>query len=175
MRMTVLIAAAVCASAAQGCRPAQPGETQEVVPELKLEGVRYRVWRGAELRAFGESAVATLRRDSSELRARDLVATLPREGEPVRIAAPDGHGFLSQQLFSAQGGLTVSRDDDVARTPSARFEPSPAGGLVRGDQPVVVEGRGYRLEGTGFVLEPRTEDMDVRGPARLLAGLPEAP
>jgi lipopolysaccharide export system protein LptC len=175
MPKTGLIAAVLCAATALGCQSGSPGERQEVVPELKLVGVRYRIWRGADLRAFGEAAEATLRRDSSELTALDLVANLPRQGEPVRITAPEGHGSLADRIFFAQGGVTLVQGADVAHTPSAEFDSSPEGGLVRGSEPLVVEGRGYRLEGIGFTLDPTSGAMDVHGPARLLAGLPEAP
>lgn len=139
-------------------------------PELKLEGVRFRVYRGADLRAFGDAATVALRRDSSDLAATQVAVELPRAGEPVRISAPAGRGNLSSDEFWASGGVTVSRGDDVARTERARFDPRERGGLVRGDDPVVVEGRGYRLTGTGFVLDPSTGVITLRGRARLLAG-----
>lgn len=143
-----------------------------MAPELKLEGVRFRVYRGEELRAFGEAVTATLRRDSTRVTAQDLAATLPREGAPVRITAATGEGLLSTRVFSAAGGVVVSRGTDVARTESARFEPSTGGeGLVRGDEPVVVEGDGYRLEGPRFTLDPARGEMEIQGGARLDAGL----
>ncbi len=68
----------------------------------------------------------------------------------------------------------VSRGEDSARTERARYEPEPDGGdgLVRGEDPVVVAGRGYRLTGTGFTLDPDEGSIVVRGGARLVAGLP---
>ncbi len=107
MRMAASVLAVVCASAAPGCRPAGPTEAREVVPELKLEGVRFRVYRGDELRAFGEAAAASFRRDSTPLTARDVVATLPRDPAPVRITAPEASGIASRREFAATGGVTV--------------------------------------------------------------------
>ncbi len=144
-----------------------------MVPELKLEGVRFRVHRGGDLRAFGEAAAASLRRDSSEVTARDLEAILPRSPAPVRITAPEGAGVMSSRVFSAAGGVTVSRGEDVARTERARFVPGPDGGRVVGEDPVVVEGRAYRLGGTGFTLEPATAELSIHGEARLVAGAGE--
>ena len=157
---------------APACRPAQPSEAREVLPELKLDGVRFRVYRGDTLRAFGEAETASLRRDSTELTAKDLVATLPSAPAPVHVTAPSGEGVISARRFSASGGVVVSRGDDVARTERARFEPSvgEGAGLVLGDDPVVVTGRGYRLEGSGFTLDPAKGDIAVHGGARLLAG-----
>jgi lipopolysaccharide export system protein LptC len=158
--------------AAPGCRPAKPAEARGLPPELKLEEVRFRVYRGDALRAFGDAAAVSLRRDSTDLTARDLAATLPGEPDPVRIGAPAGEGVLSARVFEARGGVTVSRGEDVARTERARYAPSPGGGagLVTGDRPVVVEGKGYRLEGNGFTLDPARGEIALRGGARLVAG-----
>jgi hypothetical protein len=115
---------------------------------------------------------ATLRRDSTRVTAQDLVATLPREGAPVQVAAARGEGMLATRVFSATDGVVVSRGGDVARTKSARFEPSTDGaGLVRGDEPVVVEGDGYRLGGPRFTLDPASGEIAIQGGAWLDAGL----
>lgn len=142
-----------------------------MAPELKLEGVRFRVYRGEELRASGEAATATLRRDSTRVTARELVAILPGEGAPVRISAAQGEGTLGTRVFSATGGVVVSRRGDVGRTASARYEPSGDAGVVRGDEPIVVEGEGYRLEGPRFTLDPQSGEIAIQGGARLDAGL----
>jgi lipopolysaccharide export system protein LptC len=154
-----------------GCRPAKPVEGQGVVPELKLEGVKFRVYRDDDLRAFGDAAAVTFRRDSTDLAARDVVAILPRSAEPVRIEAPVGTGVASARDFIATGGVTVTRGDDVARTERARYAPAPGrGGVVTGDRPVVVEGWGYRLEGPGFTLDPARGEIAIDGGATLVAG-----
>ncbi len=174
MRAGALLVGALGVGVLSGCGPVKPVEAREVVPELKLEEVRFRVWRGADLRVEGEAQRTSLRRDSTELQAQDLLAVLPQKGEPVTIRAPRGQGVLSSRVYSADGGVTVERGTDVARTPSARYEPVGDGGRVAGDEPLVLEGRGYRLEGTGFLLDPATGELDVRGQPRFLAGLPEA-
>jgi lipopolysaccharide export system protein LptC len=169
MRKTVPILFAIAALAASSCgRPAQaPGA---LPPELKLDGVAFRFYRADALNAFGTAETASLRRDSEILKARNVLATLPRGGEPVRISAPTGEGSLKDRSFEATGGLVVSRGADVARTERARFEPDGSAGLVRGDDPVVVSGRGYRLTGAGFTLDPEEGTIVVRGGARLLTG-----
>ncbi|HET8734561.1 MAG TPA: hypothetical protein VFM45_12415 [Anaeromyxobacteraceae bacterium] len=144
-----------------------------MVPELKLEDVQYRVWRGPELRVHGRASVATLRRDSTELEATDLVAIQPRADGPVVIRAPRGQGILRTRVFTAEGGVTVEHGTDVGHTPTARYVPD-GGGRVTGDERLVVEGRGYRLEGTGFLLDPTTGELQVHGHPHLVAGLPEA-
>jgi lipopolysaccharide export system protein LptC len=177
MRMSACIAAAVTALAASGCAGSGPQDQGVVPPELRLEGVRFRVYRGDLLRAFGEARTSSLRRDSTELKATELEATLPRAGSaPVRITAPTGHGTIASQRFEASGGVVVARGTDAARTERARYEPAEEGdegdGLVRGDDPVTVTGSGYRLTGNGFVLDPADGTIVVRGRASLAAGLP---
>ena len=116
---------------------------------------------------------AALRRDSSVLRARNVEATLPHAADPVRITAPTGEGSLRDRVFQASGGLVVAHGEDVARTESARFLPEGRAGIVRGEDPVTVTGRGYRLTGTGFTLDPEAGTIQVRGKASLVAGLAE--
>lgn len=168
----VAVTACLCllTVAAPGCRPARPGESQEVLPELKLEGVRFRVHRGDSLRLAGEAATVAFRRDSTELTASGLSARLPSAGGEVEIAAPEGRGIVSERTYVARGGVRVSRGTDLVRTESARWEPSGRGGTLTGGDPVVVEGRGYRLEGTGFALDPAASEIRIRGDARLVAG-----
>jgi len=169
MRATAPILAAITALAGAGCgRPAQPPGA--LPPELRLEGVAFRFYRSDALHAFGVAEAAALRRDSEVLRARNVVATLPHGGEPVRITAPVGEGSLRDRTFEASGGLVVARGADVARTASARFEPDETSGLVLGDDPVTVSGRDYRLTGTGFTLDPGAGTIVVRGGARLVTG-----
>lgn len=169
-RTAAALALAVSFLAEPGCRPEKPAEAAGVMPELKLEGVRFRVHRGDQLRASGEADVATLRRDSTEVSARNLAAVLARSEAPVRIAAPAGEGVLSSRVFAAGGGVTIARGGDVARTERARYVPGPGGGRVTGSDPIVVEGRSYRLLGTGFTLDPADAGLTIGGGARLLAG-----
>jgi lipopolysaccharide export system protein LptC len=164
---------AVCLLGAPGCGAQRPREAQQVVPELKLEGVRFRVFRGEALRVAGEARTASLRRDSSEVALRDLVATLPRDGGDVRITAAEGEGVLASRTFEATGDVVVAQGDTVGRTTAARYLPEGGEkGLVRGDRPVVVEGPGYRLEGPRFTLDPASGVIAIEGGATLEAGVP---
>lgn len=171
---TALGLAVVLAISATACRPPDSRETQGVVPELKLEGVRFRVYRGDALRAFGEADAMSLRRDSGELAVRAITATLPHDPAPVRITAPEGSGVVPGGTFAVSGGVTLTRGTDMARTDRARYAPTDDGGRVTGDDPVAVSGRGYRLDGVGFELDPARGEIEIRRGARLVAGLPEA-
>ena len=147
------------------CRSSQTSEPAAVVPELKLEGVHFRVWRGDDLRAEGDARQVTIRRDTTQATAQDLQAELPAAGQPVEISAPEATGLLSAQTFSAQGGVVVVHGAERATTERARYLPGPDGrGLVQGDDPVVVERGPLRLSGVGFTFDPETGELLLNGP-----------
>jgi lipopolysaccharide export system protein LptC len=173
MRTHIFAVAALALATACGGSGA-PG-AEPVAPELKLEGVRFRVYRGEALRVFGEANQASLRRDSSDVRAQELDATVPSRGEPLQFSAPAGEGSLLSRAFTVSGGVVATRGSDVARTATAHYSSGDEGGVVRGDDPVALEGRGYRLDGEGFTLDPEAGTIVVRGGARLVAGLPPSP
>jgi lipopolysaccharide export system protein LptC len=172
-RKGALLLLVLAAGSALGCRPNQPRETGEVVPELKLEGVRFRVYREASLRASGEAATVTYRRDTQGLEAKSLAAVLDAEGDEVRIAAPEGGGDLARRTFNASGGLVATRGSETARTDRAWYVPTPGRGqgLVSGDRPVVVQGESYRLEGNAFTYDPAKGEIVVHDGARLDTGV----
>jgi hypothetical protein len=137
---------------------------------LTLEGVRFRVYRGSALRATGQAARAEYRRDADLLRAYRLEATLPRPGAgaDVRIRAARGQGRLRDRSYEAQGGLTLAQGGVTARTDAASYLPGPPE-VIRGEEPVAVEGGTWRLTGTGLSVDPASGDLTVGGPARLEA------
>lgn len=171
MRIGALLCAAVASWALAGCGSAGPSEAREVVPELKLEEVRCRVYRGETVRLTGEARSLSYRRDTGEVRAADLGALLlGGDGPPAELAAPFGEGRLDERTFTVRGGVRVVRGEDVARTERAAWDAGGSGGgLVTGDRPVTVEGRGYRLDGTGFTLDPAAGELSIHGAARLEA------
>jgi len=166
MRVPASLAALIGIGLAGGCRPSGHMEESAVVPVLELHGVKFRVYRGDRLTVSGDASSATLRRDTGAVTARDLDALLPSaQPVPVRVTAPRGQGDLDDRTFEVEGGVTATRADDVARTARARYEPG--SGLVRGDDPVTVTGRSYRLDGTGFTLDPTVGELVLLKDARL--------
>jgi hypothetical protein len=158
----------IAALSVAGCDATEP-VAQARPPEVALEGVQFRAWRGAEVAASGTAARAVYLRDSGKVDAVDARVTLPRPGTPdLEVSAPSLQGDLPARTWRASGGVVLTRGDASARTPTARWAESD--GLVRGDEAVVLSGPGYRLEGPSFVADPRTGDVDVRGGVRLVAG-----
>jgi lipopolysaccharide export system protein LptC len=141
-----------------------------VAPELKLEGVRFRVWRGDVLQARGEARQVTLRRDAGALGADEVRVELPSQGEPAVITAPRAQGLLGSRQYSAVGGVLVTHGEERAVTARAAWEPGPDGrGPVTGTDPVTVERGAMRLEGVGFTFDPRTGELRIGGPIRTTA------
>jgi hypothetical protein len=151
-----------------GCTGGEP-PARPPPPEVTLENVTFRAWRGPELRASGTADRATYRKDSGEVVAVGAQATVPRPGVPdLAVAAPELQGDLGTRTWKARGGVVLTRGDATARTPSARW--AEADGMVRGDEPVEVTGPGYRLAGPAFTADPGTGNLEVRGGVRLVAG-----
>jgi lipopolysaccharide export system protein LptC len=167
----------LCAVATAGCWPSRPPDARQVLPELRMEGVRYRVYRGSQSRLQGEADRTSYRRDTTEVVAHGLALILTdvAGATPVRVTAPVGQGIGSERVFSVEGGVRAVRADDLATTERARYAPATPGdgaGLVRGDDPVHLEGPGYQLDGTGFTLDPATGEFALFGKPRFVGGLP---
>jgi hypothetical protein len=139
----------------------------EVPPEIRLEAVQWRAFRGAEPSGFGTTAQVVYRRNSGEMEATDARVTLPSPGKPdLTIAAPLLVGDLRAHTWSARGGVVLGRGDVTARTASARY--AGEDGTVRGDEPVEVAGPGYRLSGPSFAAHPASGDAEIRGGVHLV-------
>jgi hypothetical protein len=164
------LAVSVLATAA--CSQQRTAEEPGAVPELRLEGVRFRLFRGGDLRASGTSDSLTYERGTAAVRAAGLVVNLGEGSEHVLLTAPAADGIVTARTFHATGGLRAIRGEDIAVTESARFDPALGGrGLVVGAEPVELSGRGYRLVGNGFTLDPSVGEIVLRGGTRLIAGL----
>ncbi len=151
-----------------GCTGGEP-PARPPPPEVTLEHVAFRAWRGPEPRASGTADRATYRKDSGEVVAVGAHAIVPRPGVPdLAVSAPELQGDLGARAWKARGGVVLTRGDATARTPSARWAESD--GIVRGDEPVEVTGPSYRLAGPAFTADPTTGNVEIRGGVRLVAG-----
>lgn len=161
---------------AVGCRPARPGEARQVAPELTMDGVQFQVYRGGETIASGQAQRLTYRRDTTDVSASALAMDLITATGLVHVTAPVGAGQLASRQFSVSGGIRASRGADVATTASATTRPGPDGKVrLEGEEAVQLDGPGYRLTGTGFVVDPATGELAIRGTPHLVTGLPVRP
>jgi hypothetical protein len=164
-----ILAASIAGAAA--CAPPRTAEERSAAPELRLDGVRFRLFRGGAQTATGTASVVTYLRDTTAMKVTDLAMHLRDRGEEVVLTAPAGEGIVSARTFAASGGLLAVRGTDNAATESARFDPTMGStGLVFGDAPVELWGRAYRLRGNGFTLDPTVREIVLRGGTRLVAG-----
>jgi hypothetical protein len=166
---------AVSIAGTWGCAPPRTAENQGAPPELRLEGVRVRLFQGGAPAASGSgtAAAVTYQRDASAMKATELALHVRDRSGEVVLTAPAAAGVISARTFEASGGLRAVRGTDHAATESARFDPSAGSkGLVMGDAPVELWGRGYRLQGNGFSLDPTVREIVLRGGTRLVATSP---
>lgn len=158
-----------------GCEaPGSRKEEDRLAPELKLEGVHFRVFRDARLAARGTAVRATYRRDSGDYAAEQVEAFLSGDGQPSwsRLTAPRAAGNPGTRDLLASGGVRFERDRQVALSDEARYHPGDR--LVHGDRPLLLRGRDWALEGPTWLLDPSAGTVRVRGGARLVAGGREA-
>jgi len=161
---------------AAGCRPVRQGEARQVAPELTMDGVQFQIDRGGVLKATGEAARLTYRRDTTDMAATDLAIDLLTPTGPVHVTAPTGSGRLAGKTFRVSGGLRATRGADEATTPSAITRAGPDGAIrIEGDEAIQLAGPGYRLTGTGFDIDPATGELAIRGKPRLVTGLGARP
>jgi len=162
-----LIAGTAALGFLSACKSSQKSGSTALAPELKLERVHFRVWRGDALRVSGDAAQVVIRRDTSHAAASEVRAELTAEGTPVVVTAPSVEGDLSTQEFTGTGGVVVTHAGERATTDRARYVPGPSGhGLVTGRDAVTVERGDLRLEGVGFTFDPLAGDLQLGGPVR---------
>lgn len=167
---TVALAVAILLPLLSACKSSQKSGSTALAPELKLERVRFRVWRGDVLRAQGEARQVAIRRDTNHATASDVRSQLAASGDPIFVTAPTVEGDLASQVYTGTGGVVVTHGAEKATTESARYEPGPTGqGLVTGRDRVVMERGNVRFEGVGFTLEPQLGDLQLGGPVRTVS------
>lgn len=141
-----------------------------MTPEVKFEELSFRVWRGGQLELSGTARSAAWERGSAGVAAEKVVALFPAsEGHPEStVQAAHTTGSLRTHDFVATGGLVASQAGERIVTPSGRY--TSANGRLQGDEAVTVFGKGYQLDGRGFVLDPATRHLTIGGGAHLVAG-----
>jgi lipopolysaccharide export system protein LptA len=106
------------------CAPPRSAEERKAAPELRLEGVRFRLFRGDVQSASGTAAVVTYLRETTALRATELALHLRDRGEELLVTAPSGEGVVSSRTFAASGGVRADRGPDpAAREPAPKRPP----------------------------------------------------
>lgn len=142
-----------------------------MAPELRLEEVRFRVYRDARLAARGTAARASYRRDTADWGAEKVEAFLANDaGSPawVKLDAARAAGNPRTRDLSAGGGVRFERGEEVAVSDEARYDPGDR--RVHGDRSLELRGPGYVLAGPTWLLDLSSGDVRVLGGAHLAAG-----
>lgn len=163
-----ILAAALMAA---GCSARPAVDAGVAPPEIVLEGVGFKFFRGSELRATGKANVATFRRDSGDVSAYRVKLNVRKaEGvQAVTLDAVSASGNVHTQLADAAGGVHLADSSD-SRGTTERAHLDGKAGLVSGQDPVDVVGQGFRMHGeNGFVLDlVRTDGLSLKGPVTTL-------
>jgi hypothetical protein len=136
-----------------GCNPpAQPPNEPEP-PELELQGVGFRFFRGEELRVVGRARAGTFRNDSSQVTAERVRLKFIRPDGDLRVEAGSATGDLRSQLARASGGVRFfGADGTRAFTPRALIDGKEQRAL--GNDPAELVGNGLRSRSVyGFILD----------------------
>ncbi len=152
-----------------GCGARGAQEEDRLAPELRLEDVHFRVFRGAQLAARGTAVRATYRRDSGDYTAEGVETFLAGDGQPgwSRLTAPRAAGNPGTKDLAASGGVRFESGPEVALSDEARYDPRDR--WVHGDRPLVLRGRSWALEGPSWLLDASRRTVRVRGGARVVA------
>jgi len=137
------------------CTARPPSDLGDNPPEIQLEGVGVKYFRGNELRAVVRAQQATLRRGSGDLTAQSArLRFLAQSDRPeIEVAAREAQGNLNSQQVVARGGVRIAEAGGAAGVTEAAALDAKAH-RVSGDQPVDLVGAGYRIRSQkGFVLD----------------------
>lgn len=160
-----------------GCTPRPPAPQEETSPEIQLEGVGVRFFRGDELRAVARAAHATFRRGNSDLTAQTVrLRFLPTGERPeVEVCAREAEGNLKSQNAEAKGAVRIAETAGAAGVTEAASLDGKAR-RAAGTLPVDILGDGYRIRAEkGFALDFAAPGaLSLQGPVdtTLVGGLP---
>jgi hypothetical protein len=150
-----------------------PPVQEETSPEIQLEGVGVRFFRGNELRAVARAAHATFRRGNGDLAAQSVrLRFLAASDRPeIEVAAREADGNLHSQEAQAKGGVRIAETAGAAGVTEAASLDAKAR-RVSGTLPVDLVGQGYRIRAEkGFVLDFSTPGaLALQGPIDTTVG-----
>jgi hypothetical protein len=158
---------AVVAACLTGCYARSSADLEESPPEIQLEGVGLRFFRGNELRAVGRAQRATFLRNTADGTAQAVkVHFLASQDRPeIDLVAREVRGNTRTQDAIASGGVRLSRADGAVGT-TERAHLAGAQKRADGELPVDVVGEGYRVHAvSGFTMDISVPgSLALRGP-----------
>jgi lipopolysaccharide export system protein LptC len=149
------------------CTAHPPADLGEAPPEIQLEGVGFKFFRGNELRAVGKAVRATFMRDTGDGTAQNVrmrILPSPERGE-IDVSATQVAGSVRTEQADARGGVRIAdANGAVGLTDSAHLD-GPAH-KATGEEPVSIVGPGYRMHArSGFWLDMSEPGaLSLKGP-----------
>lgn len=155
------------------CAPVPPTDTGESPPEIQLEGVGVRFFRGSELRAVGKAAQASFLRNSGDGEAQSVrLRFLASSDRPeIELTARKVSGNLRTRQATAEGGVRLVEAGGAAGvTEKARLDGP--GRRASGEEPVKLVGPGYVVHAEkGFALDLSAPGgLSLAGPTETVTG-----
>jgi hypothetical protein len=148
-----------------------PKETKTPPPEVTLYGVTMSTYRGSKLAAHGEASQLVYERSSGDAQSTATRLHVPsRPGaEPQTVVAPRVSGNLLAKQAIGEGGVELlGQNGLVGRTERAHFDGVHL--IADGQDPIRVDGPGYRMTAGGFSFALETEEFSFEGPVAAAFG-----
>ena len=145
---------ALAALLAAGCTARAPADTGRGPPELVLEGVGFKLFRGSELTTLGHARTASFRSDTGDMATEKVKLRFLRPGEDdVILEAGRAAGNVHTKQADAEDGVyLVDTLGTVARTERGHIDG--VSKQASGTDPVEVTGPSFRSQAAGgFTLE----------------------
>lgn len=168
-----LAAIALCALASCAEPPPPPADAGEPPPEVELEGVGLRLFKGETLRSTGTARAATFQRTSGEVTAQRIRLRfhgVQKDGD-ARLEAGSGRGDIRTQLAELSSGVRLRGADGTRGfTPRAFIDGNTE--QATGVEPVEIAGDHVRSRAIyGFTLDFATPgSLSLNGPVTTRLG-----
>ena len=142
------------ALALAGCTAQAPADTGKAPPELVLQGVGFKFFRGSELTTVGHARSASFRSDTGDLGANRVKLRFlrPPENDMILEAGTASGNIRTKQADAENGVLLVDAEGTTVRTTKSHIDGNTR--LATATDPVEVTGAGFRSQASGgFALE----------------------
>jgi len=151
MRTWALAVLSVGLAGCGGPRPSAP--SADDAPELLLEGVRFKTFRGSELKAIGRARASTFRRSTGDVTGNRVQLSFPNAQDGgLEAQGGSAKGNIHTQLADVGGGVRVTDSEGRVAT-TARCHVDARAQLATGTDPVAVTGGTFRQDAqSGFEL-----------------------
>lgn len=137
-----------------GCTARAPADTGKAPPEMVLQGVGFKFFRGSELTSVGHARSASFRSDTGDLGANRVKLRFlrPTENDMILEAGTASGNIRTKQVDAENGVLLVDAQGTAVQTTKSHIDGNTR--QATGTDPVEVTGASFRSQASGgFALE----------------------